>query len=192
MQLRVWDAEIPGMTALTISVNISARQLAAAGFLASVEAALRSTGLDPARLHLEITESAAAADPKLTATVLSHLRQLHVGVILDDFGTGNSSLNGLRQFPVQALKIDRSLIGGMLLDRGACDTVELIILLAHKLKLKVIAEGIESTRQFDRLHELGCELGQGYFFSQPVEAKAAEQLLRQRSPLLHAKEAGAQ
>jgi EAL domain-containing protein (putative c-di-GMP-specific phosphodiesterase class I) len=118
----------------------------------------------------------------LTSAVLSNLRRLGVTVILDDFGTGNSSLNGLRRLPVEALKIDRSLIGGMLLDRGTAETVELIILMAHKLKLKVIAEGIESARQLDHLHQLGCELGQGYFFSQPMEAKEAEQLLRPRPP----------
>jgi EAL domain-containing protein (putative c-di-GMP-specific phosphodiesterase class I) len=89
-------------------------------------------------------------------------------------------LIGLRQLPVEALKIDRSVINGMLLERSACDTVELIILLAHKLKLEVIAEGIESAKQLDLLTTLGCELGQGYFFSQPVEATAAGQLLRQR------------
>jgi len=142
-------------------------------------------------LRLEMTESVAASDPKLTATVVSHLKHLRVDVILDDFGTGISSLSGLRQFPVQALKIDRSLINGMLTDRSTCETVELIILLAHKLRLKVIAEGVESTKQLNRLCELGCDLGQGYFFSQPVEAQAAEVMLRERKPLLHAKEAGA-
>jgi len=190
-QLRTWDNEIPGMEALSISVNVSAKQLADAQFVTRLEATLRETGIDSSRLHLEITESVAAADAKLTATVLSHLRQLRVSVILDDFGTGNSSLSGLRQFPIEALKIDRSLVDGMMLDRGTCDTVELIILLAQKLKLKVIAEGIESIKQLDRLLGLGCELGQGQFFSQPVEAKAAEQLLRQKVPVPHAKVMGA-
>jgi EAL domain-containing protein (putative c-di-GMP-specific phosphodiesterase class I) len=139
-----------------------------------------------------MTEAAATADSKLTAAVLSHLKQLRVGVILDDFGTGNSTLSGLRQFPVEALKIDRALVGEMLADRGTCETVELIVLLAHKLQLKVIAEGIESSKQFDHLRELGCELGQGHFFSPPVEAKAAEQLLRERTRVLRARVAGAQ
>jgi diguanylate cyclase (GGDEF)-like protein/PAS domain S-box-containing protein len=190
-QLRAWDAEIPTMEAVSISVNVSARQLAGAGFVTGVEAALRSTGVDSARLHLEMTENVASADTKLTFTVLSHLKQLGVSVILDDFGTGNSSLSGLRQLAVEALKIDRSLIAGMLLDRSTCETVELIILLAHKLKLKVIAEGVESAKQLDHLQQLGCELGQGYFFSPPVEAQAAERLLRQPTPGLHTKVAGA-
>jgi diguanylate cyclase (GGDEF)-like protein/PAS domain S-box-containing protein len=193
-QLRAWDDEIdlenPARTPVSISVNLSAKQLADARFVSALETTLRETGVDSSRLHLEMTESVAATDSKLTMTVLSNLRRLGVGVVLDDFGTGNSSLSGLRQFPVEALKIDRSLVNGMLVDRGTCDTVELIILLAHKLKLKVIAEGIESAKQFETLREQGCELGQGFFFSPPVEAKAAEQLLRQRSPILHAKAAG--
>ena len=188
----VWTTTIPTMKPVTMSVNVSARQLADARFVDDMEAALRQTGIDPSRLHLEITESVAAADAKLTATVLSHLKHLRMGVILDDFGTGNSSLSGLRQLPIDALKIDRSLIGGMLTDRATVDTVELIILVAHKLKFKVIAEGIETTRQLDHLHALGCDLGQGYLFSQPVEAKAAEELLRQRNALPRAKEAAAQ
>jgi EAL domain-containing protein (putative c-di-GMP-specific phosphodiesterase class I) len=138
-----------------------------------------------------MTENVAAADPKLTVTVLSYLKHLGIGVILDDFGTGNSSLSGLRQFPVEALKIDRSLIDGMLADRATCDTVDLIILMTRKLKLKVIAEGIETTKQLERLRELGCYLGQGYLFSQPVEAEAAGKLLREPSAVLHAKMAGA-
>jgi len=191
-QLHAWDDEISPLETLSMSVNVSVKQIADAGFVTHLEATLRENRVDPARLHLEMTEGVAAADPKLTATVLSRLKQLRVGVVLDDFGTGNSSLSGLRQFPIEALKIDPSLVGGMLADRGTCETVELIILLAHKLKLKVIAEGIESARQLDQLHTLECELGQGHFFSPPVEAKAAEQLLRQRAPVLHAKVAGAQ
>ncbi|MGD0567508.1 MAG: bifunctional diguanylate cyclase/phosphodiesterase [Candidatus Sulfotelmatobacter sp.] len=189
-QLRAWDKEISGMEAVTVSVNVSANQLADAQFVTRLESTLRETGLDPSRLRLEMTESVAAADAKVTATVLSQLKRLGVSVILDDFGTGNSSLSGLRQFPMEALKIDRSLVGAMQLDRGICETVELIILLAHKLKLKVIAEGIESAKQLDHLHEFGCDMGQGYFFSHPVEAKAAERLLRERSAVAHAKAVG--
>jgi EAL domain-containing protein (putative c-di-GMP-specific phosphodiesterase class I) len=134
----------------------------------------------------------AAADTKLTASALSHLKHLGVAVILDDFGAGNSSLSGLRQLPLEALKIDRSLVQGMLADRGTSETVELILVLAHKLKLRVIAEGIESTKQLEHLRQLGCEMGQGYFFSPPVDAKTAEGLLRQPTPALHVKVAGAQ
>jgi diguanylate cyclase (GGDEF)-like protein/PAS domain S-box-containing protein len=189
-QLSAWGNEILGMEAVAISVNVSANQLSDAHFVSKLESTLRETGLDPSRLRLEMTESVAAADAKLTATVLSQLKHMRVSVILDDFGTGNSSLNGLRQFPMEALKIDRSLVGGMLLDRGTGETVELILLLAHKLKLKVIAEGIESAKQLERLQELGCDMGQGYFFAHPVEAEAAERLLRERSAAPHARAAG--
>ena len=111
------------------------------------------------------------------------LKRLGVNVILDDFGTGNSSLNGLRQLQVEAVKIDRSMVSGMLVDRGAAESVDLILMVAHKLKLRVIAEGIETAKQLDHLQQSGCELGQGYFFSAPLEAKLAEQLLRQRGSI---------
>lgn len=190
-QLQIWRNEPSSVPAVTISVNLSAKQFADARFVTELQAAIRETGVEPSRLQLEMTETVAATDPKLTVTVLSYLKHLGIGVILDDFGTGNSSLSGLRLFPVEALKIDRSLVSGMLVDRGTCDMVELIILLAHKLKLKVIAEGIESAKHWDRLRELGCDLGQGYFFSQPVEPAAAGKLLSQPGHLPHAHVAGA-
>ena len=189
-QLRAWDTEILSNETVSISVNVSASQLGDTAFVSGVEETLRSTGVAPSRLQLEIADSSAAAEAKLTSSVLSNLKRLGVGVILRDFGMGISSLSGLRQSPVEALKIDHYLIAGMLLDRGTLETVELIILVAHKLKLKVIAEGVESAKQLDHLLQLGCELGQGDFFSNPVEAKAAEELLR-RMPASHAKVAGA-
>jgi diguanylate cyclase (GGDEF)-like protein/PAS domain S-box-containing protein len=191
-QLRAWKIEIPAMGAVSININISAKQLAAARFVSGLEATLRQSGIDPAQLCVEITENVAAADPKLAASVLSQLKQLRVGVLLDDFGSGNSSLSGLRQYPIEALKIDRALVAALLLDRSALETVELILLLARKLKLKVIAEGIESTKQLDHLLALGCELGQGYLFSQPVEARAAGLLMPKGSPVQQTKVAGAQ
>jgi EAL domain-containing protein (putative c-di-GMP-specific phosphodiesterase class I) len=178
-QLQSWQKEIPSMQPITVSVNLSARQFIDSRFVKELERAIWQTGIEPARLQLEITETVAAADPKRTIAVLAELKHLGVGVVLDDFGTGNSSLNGLRQFPVQALKIDQSLIAAMLTDRGSCEGIELIILLAHKLKLKVIAEGIETAKHWERLRELGCEYGQGYFFSQPVEPAAGGKFLRE-------------
>ena len=180
-QLREWEVE-PNAAAqpMNITVNVSARQFADARLANDIQDALQQTGVDPSRLQLEMTESVAAADPKLTVTVLSHLKHMGIGVILDNFGIGATSLRGLRQFPVDALKIDRSLVREMQTDRASCDIVELIIALAHKMNLKVIAEGIETPRQVERLLELGCEFGQGYYFSQPMEAKAALQFLRQQ------------
>jgi EAL domain-containing protein (putative c-di-GMP-specific phosphodiesterase class I) len=177
-QMRDWETKTYSQQPVNITVNISARQFADARLASDIQDALQQTGIDPSRLQLEITESVAATDPKLTITVLSHLKHLGIGVILDNFGTGTTSLRGLRQFPVDVLKIDRSLVQEMQSDRAACDIVELIVALAHKMKLSAIAEGIETARQAERLVELGCEYGQGYYFSQPLEAKAAEQFMR--------------
>jgi diguanylate cyclase (GGDEF)-like protein/PAS domain S-box-containing protein len=178
-QLREWEEKNSAARAVSINVNLSARQFADVRFVTDLRTVIREIRVEASKLQLEMTEAVAAADAKVTVMVLTQLRHLGIGVVLDDFGTGNSSLIGLRQFPVDALKIDRSLISEMLADRGTRDTVDLIITLGHKLKLKVIAEGIETIQQFDLLHELRCDLGQGYLFSQPVEAEAAGQLLHQ-------------
>ena len=183
-QSQTWKNQYPAMPAIPVSVNISGRQFADASFVTELQAAIRDTGIEPSRLQLEINEAVLSDDPKLTNSVLSALKQLGVTVILDDFGTGNSSLTGLRLFPIEALKIDSSLISGMLADREASEMVELIILLSHKLKLKVIAEGIESAKHGERLRELGCEFGQGHFFSRPVEPDAAGKLLRERNQVM--------
>jgi len=179
-QLRDWEAANFSAEPMHITVNVSARQLADARLVNDIQDALQQTGIDPARLQLEMTESVAAVDPKLTVTVLSHLKHMGIGVILDDFGTGMTSLRGLMQFPVDALKIDRSLVREMQTDRATSDIVELITILAHKMSLHVVAEGIETSRQLERLLELGCEFGQGYYFSQPLESKAVQQFVRQQ------------
>lgn len=179
-QLREWEMNTVSGQPLNITVNISERQFTDARLLNDIQDILRETGVNPSRLQLEMTETVAAADPKLTANVFSQLKHMGVGIIMDDFGIGNSSLSGLRRFPADVLKIDRSLIMEMQTDRTASDMVEVIIALAHKMNLRVIAEGIETVRQADRLNELGCEFGQGFVFSQPLEAKAALQFLRQQ------------
>ncbi len=179
-QLREWEASRFSDQPMNITVNVSARQFADARLVNDIQDALRETAVDPSRLQLEMTESVAAADPKLTISVLAHLKHMGIGMILDNFGTGTTSLLGLRQFPVDALKIDRSLVREMQSDRAASDIVELITTMAHKMNLKAIAEGIETARQLERLLELGCEFGQGYYFSQPMEAKAVQQFMRQQ------------
>jgi EAL domain-containing protein (putative c-di-GMP-specific phosphodiesterase class I) len=179
-QLQEWEVNNSSGQPTNITVNISARQFADARLANDVQDALQQTGIEPSRLQLEMTESVAAADPKLTVTVLSHLKHMGIGVILDDFGTGSTSLRGLREFPLDALKIDRSLVREMQADRAASDIVELISAMAHKMNLRAVAEGIETSRQFERLLELGCECGQGYYFSQPLESRAALQFMRQQ------------
>ena len=179
-QLQEWQVNEASGQKMNVTVNVSARQFADARLVKDLQDALEETGIDPARLQLEMTESVAAGDPRLTVTVLSHLKHMGIGVVLDDFGTGSASLRGLSQFPVDALKIDRSLVREMQMDRSATDIVDLIITLAHKMALKVIASGIETPRQLERLVELGCECGQGYFFSQPLDARGAQQFMRQQ------------
>jgi EAL domain-containing protein (putative c-di-GMP-specific phosphodiesterase class I) len=179
-QLREWEDNHFTEQPMNITVNVSARQFADARLAGDIQDALQQTGVEPSQLQLEITESVAAADPKLTITVLAHMKHMGIGVILDNFGTGSTSLRGLREFPIDALKIDRSLVREMQTDRATCDIVELIATLARKMKLRAIAEGIETSRQVERLLELGCEYGQGYYFSQPLEAKAAQQFMRQQ------------
>jgi len=180
-QVREWESGAYSGAPMNLTVNVSARQFADARLLDDLQEALQKTGIDPGRLQLEITEGIVAADPRLSVTVLSHLKHMGIGIILDDFGKGSTSLRGLRQFPVDALKIDLSLIREMQSDRAAADIIELIITLAHKMKLNVIAEGVESVAQINRLLELGCEYGQGYYFSQPMGAKAAQEFMRQQA-----------
>lgn len=190
-QLHAWMISAPAIGPVMISANLSARQLADAGFVKEVEHHLRETGIDPSQLRLEFTEDVATADLPLTEKILWNLRQLKVGVILDDFGRGNSSLIRLRELPVEAVKIDRSLISRMLLDRGAADVVELVLMIARRLKLTVIAEGVESAKQAEHLRALGCDLAQGYYFSAPLEAKEAQRMLQEHGFSSHAKLAGA-
>jgi EAL domain-containing protein (putative c-di-GMP-specific phosphodiesterase class I) len=117
------------------------------------------------------------ADTRLSANVFSQIQHLGSGIILDGFGMARSSLNDLRLFPVDALKIDRCLVSEILTNRGASDVVALIVTIAHKLNLKAIAEGIETGTQLGRLREFGCDAGQGYLFSQPLNSESAQQFL---------------
>ena len=180
MQLREWEMSARNGDPMNITVNLSARQLADARLANDIQDALQQTGINPSRLQLEMTEEVAAADSKLTVTVLSHLKHLGIKTVLDDFGTGSMSLLELARFPIDALKIDRSLVRDMQTDRSATDIVELIVTLAHKMNFQVIAEGIETASQLQRLQELGCEYGQGYYFSQPMDAAAALRFMQQQ------------
>ena len=155
---------------VTVSVNVSVRQIMDGGLVDHVRAALADSGLRPQNLVLEITESTLIENPQLVSTVLQELLDLGVTVELDDFGTGYSSLTVLHDFPGHTLKIDRAFVDTMI-DRPESETiVRSIVGLAHSLGLRVIAEGIEDTDQLDALTALGCEYGQGYHFSRPLPA----------------------
>lgn len=179
-QAQKWQRDYPHHSGFNISVNVSPKQFAHPELVSDIQEVLENTGIDPRRLHLEITESVAMADPARTKQVLSQLKNLGVRICLDDFGTGHSSLSRLRRLPVDGLKIDRSFISHMEGDAQARQIVRLIIEFAHTVNLKVIAEGVETSAQLDHLKRLGCEFGQGYFFSKPVDAHRAESLLAAR------------
>ncbi len=176
-QLIEWQSKYPANDPLHITVKISARQFVHAGFAEDVAAVIRETGLDSCTLQLEMTEGVAMLDPKLTADLLSQLKRLGVRIVVDHFGTGHMPLACLRRFPLDGLKIDRSLVGTMRSDRASTDILQLIMHVARELDLTVVAEGIEEVAQVNHLVNLGCELGQGYYFSKSLEAKLAQQLL---------------
>ena len=165
-----------------ITVNVSSRQLMQQNFLALVEQAVHQSGLQPCELRLEITETALMDNPTMAAQVLQALRDFGVKIYLDDFGTGYSSLSHLHKLPVDALKIDRSFVRSLLLpDRPAI--VESILALGRTLNTSVVAEGVESDVQWKELERLGCKRAQGFLFSRPVSAAAAEKIVAARQPL---------
>jgi PAS domain S-box-containing protein len=176
-QAHAWHLRHNSDSPMTITVNVSPRQLAQSNLVADVKAALEETKVDPSSLQLEITESMAMSNPKVTTRIFSQLKEMGVGLSIDDFGTGHSSLSRLRSFPVDVLKIDRSFIRGIEQDPENREIAHLIIALAHHLDLKVIAEGVETPGQQAFLEQFGCEFGQGYLFSPPVDRHAFEKML---------------
>ncbi len=177
-QLRSWQALFPSDPPLTINVNITPKQFAQPELASQIGNTLRETGVDPSWVNLEITETIAMADAERSAVVLSELKALGVHLDIDDFGTGYSSLSRLQRFPVDTLKIDRAFVSRMDADPETHEIVRIIVMLAHGLRLKVVAEGVETQAQADMLKDIGCELAQGYLYSRPVAAEAIEQLLR--------------
>ncbi len=176
-QTVVWHSLFPSETPLTISANLSAHHFKQPDLLEQVEAILTQTGIDPRSVRLEVTESLVIDDPTQAADILHKLKALGVKLSLDDFGTGYSSLSYLHRFPFDILKIDRSFVGRLEQDASSVQIVETIILLAQKLRMDVVAEGIETTHQQDHLRTLGCRFGHGYLFSKPAPAEVAEALL---------------
>ena len=175
-QIRLWQEQFPSNPPLTISINVSNKQVSQPDFIKQVAHVLDKTSLNPRSLKLEITESFLMEDTKI-ATVLSQLKEMHVQIHIDDFGTGYSSLSYIQQFPVSALKIDRSFINKMGLEGEDSEIVRAIVNLAHNLKMDVIAEGVEKGEHLPILKALNCKYVQGYFFSQPLNGKEAEDFL---------------
>jgi len=168
-----------GLGNLRVAVNLSARQFGDIDLVPSLEAVLADTGLAPALLEIELTESLFMSDITPAVETLHRIKALGVNLSIDDFGTGYSSLSYLSRFPIDVLKIDRSFVSDIGKDANDAAIVASIIALAHNLKLAVIAEGVETIEQLDYLRRQGCDEMQGYYFSRPLPAEEFEQLLRQ-------------
>ena len=173
-QARAWQDRHPG---LTVAVNLSARQFQEPSLVAQVTDALADTGLEPRCLQLEITESSAMQNAQSAIQTLRELKALGVGLSIDDFGTGYSSLSYLKRFPIDTLKIDQSFIRDIGSDPDDAAIASAIIALAHVLKLKVVAEGVETAGQLEFLTAHGCDRTQGYLFSRPLSADVCSELL---------------
>jgi len=178
-QMRTWKLENPMFSDLTISVNISGKQISQAEFVGYVEQILAATDLDPKYLCLEITESVVIENKETTVIMCNQLRQLGVHIHIDDFGIGYSSLSYLSEFPVNALKIDRSFISKMGEGKNETDIVQAIVTLSRRIGVDVIAEGVETSGQLKKLQAMGCEYGQGFYVSKPLAGEEAKTLVLQ-------------
>ena len=180
-QNKAWQEA--GMAPLRVAVNLSARQFAQRDLLPSIAAVLGETGLHARYLDIELTESMVMADVEHAVSVLRGLKQLGVHLSIDDFGTGYSSLSYLKRFPIDVLKIDQSFVRDISSDPDDAAITLSIISLAHSLRLKVIAEGVETEAQLSYLRRHGCDQMQGYYFSRPVPREEFVQMLLQRKAL---------
>jgi diguanylate cyclase (GGDEF)-like protein/PAS domain S-box-containing protein len=169
---------------LYVSVNVSARQFAAPGFVDGVRQILDTSGLEPDALMLELTESVLLRRDERVHSDLIELKAIGVRLAIDDFGTGYSSLSYLRDLPIDVLKMDKSFVDGIAVSERRLALAEGIVQLARRLRLEVIAEGIESEVQRDLLVRMGCEFGQGYLLAMPMPASQAERLARIGSHLI--------
>jgi diguanylate cyclase (GGDEF)-like protein/PAS domain S-box-containing protein len=168
---------------LTVGVNVSRRQLTDPGIVDDVAAALAEHGVAPARMAIEVTETALMDDPARAAQALDALRALGVRIALDDFGTGYSSLSSVSEFPLHTIKLDRALLPDHRSDQQRWSIVRAVLDMARSLGLEAVAEGIETAEQRDELVRLGCGCGQGYLFSRPVGADELRPLLGRAQPL---------
>jgi diguanylate cyclase (GGDEF)-like protein/PAS domain S-box-containing protein len=183
-QVQCWHAQ--GADYCPVAVNVSAQQFLRQSVTQDIASALQETGIPPEMLEAELTESAVMANPAEAIQLLHKIRELGVSIAIDDFGTGYSSLAYLKRFPLDKLKIDAAFVRDIATDPDDAAIVIAIITLAHSLNLIVIAEGVETAEQMSFLMEHGCDEMQGYYFSKPVPAEEALELLkRKRFNLTH-------
>jgi len=173
-QLLEWRRNHEGLDRFTVAINVSAKQLSSPDFLPKLKTQLKSSGVTPGDIHLEITETAIMTDVEAATATLRELQDLEFNLYVDDFGTGYSSLSYLSKFPVATLKIDQSFVSTMLESSEDREVVRIIVELAKSLGLGIVAEGVETEEQASVLREMGCPHAQGYFFHRPL---AEEKLL---------------
>jgi diguanylate cyclase (GGDEF)-like protein/PAS domain S-box-containing protein len=176
-QMARWQKCYPLDAPLAISVNLSSKQFGQGALVSRIAEVVRDAGLQPGSLKLEITESVVMENIETAAAMLRHLRSLGVRLAIDDFGTGYSSLSYLHRFPIDTLKIDRSFVTRMAENSENAEIVRTVVTLAQALGMDVVAEGVETCEQLALLRRLGCEHGQGYYFSRPVASDAAEKIV---------------
>jgi diguanylate cyclase (GGDEF)-like protein len=176
-QLKIWQDQFPGIRPLTVSVNFSIEDVAQDHLTQATRKVLERTGLGPSSLKIEITESEMMKNPEASSKVLADIKGQDIDTCLDDFGTGYSSLSHLQQLAIRFLKIDQSFVRRLGTEDDALAIVKTIVALAHQLGRQVIAEGVESAEHLAILRSLGCEYGQGYFFSKPLAPEEVDALL---------------
>jgi diguanylate cyclase (GGDEF)-like protein/PAS domain S-box-containing protein len=172
-----------GLAPARVAVNLSARQFQQHDLVETVQAALDTTGLPPSALEVEITETTAMQNAESSINIMRDLRALGISIAIDDFGTGYSSLSYLKGFPLSAMKVDRTFIRDIPGDEGDVAIVSAVLGIARSLRLRVVAEGVETAEQFAYLRRMGCEEAQGFYFSSPGTADAMTRLLT-RTPVL--------
>jgi diguanylate cyclase (GGDEF)-like protein len=179
-QLKLWQLQLPDYP-LKMSVNLSRRQFLQPDLVQQIVASLEASGINGDRIQLEITESMVMRNVEAARAVMLQLKRLGLGLAIDDFGTGYSSLSYLHRFPTDTLKIDRSFVSRMTSSQEDRDIVHTIITLGQKMKLALVAEGIETAEQMALLRDMGCQYGQGFWFSKPVSGEDAIALVIQQT-----------
>jgi diguanylate cyclase (GGDEF)-like protein/PAS domain S-box-containing protein len=189
-QMQEWQETFLNSTPLSMSVNISGKQFSQPNFPIEVASILEETRLDPTMLKLEITESVIMENADSVAEMLAEIKGLGSKISIDDFGTGYSSFSHLHKFPIDTLKIDRTFVSRLDTSSENTEIVRAILMLAHNLKMDVVAEGVETIEQADLLHEMGCDFAQGYYFGKPMNALDAAKYINKELNLIHVARSG--
>jgi diguanylate cyclase len=177
-QMAAWREE--GLPAVPVAVNLSARQFLQGDVVATIERLLRGAGIGAEALELELTESVSMADPERSLAIMHRLKTLGVTLSIDDFGTGYSSFSYLKRLPIDKLKIDRSFVHDMVHNADSRAIVQAIVAMAHRLNLRVVAEGVELEAQAGALRDSGCDQAQGFLYARPLDPRDAGRYLAVR------------